>query len=228
MPNFQLRFLKPDDTVRHVEELESASDAEARSYVLQHYPQRATELWDGERRVSRRVSPRHESRLRGEYPWECLYPVLSRYELGQLERSGPLPYSDFQRLGGTGMAVLARLSATLSGRCVSVRAVSHPAAPATIVKTARYALLSVAREGDGWTGSSHCTVWSSVEEGADVTEGLVADAAAGLLQAHAAEGILWPGRQPTHTRLARVGLRFASSALVGWRLPPTTGPCANA
>ncbi len=226
MTVYHLRFLRPDDSYKKTIELEFNSDKEARLFVVENYPQRATELWAHDRRVLRRTSPAHDARLRGDYPKVCLYPVLIQFELDQLATQyGLMAYTDFELIGRTAMGVYRALGYRLSNHGVWYRAVSHPGPPPTVAQHARFQFGISGQHDDGWSGLTSCNIASHVRDGTAILDDLLSDTAAGLVEAQAKIGInLKPDSLdqayvvPPKGHLVREGLYFTGVALCPWRL----------
>lgn len=183
MPTYDIRFLKPDDScAESVISHDFASDAEVSDFVRAHYGRKALEVWQGKRRVTRRVSGAHDARAKGVWPQSCRYAALSQWSLQGCERRyGPLPFAEFERLGQASQSVLKALQAGLSRHPVWIRAQDHPAAPPT-TPSIRVSFHPAHRAADQWVGHTALGVFAAAQDGPAIVEDLV-DAASSVLTA---------------------------------------------
>lgn len=193
MTSYQLRFIRPDDTFKKSLELEFGSEKEARDFVVESYPQRATELWSNGRRVSRRTSPRHEERLRGFFPRVSRFPVLHDSEFRKLEqRHGLIAYSDFELIGSTAMQVYRELGKRLLRHGVWYRAFYYPLPPPSAAQHAYFSFGISEQYANEWVGFANCGIYSHSRDGPAILDDLITAAAAGLIEAFGAAGIAIP------------------------------------
>jgi hypothetical protein len=127
MPLYEIRFLRSDDSYTRTLEQEFESDAAARSFQVQHYPQKATELWCADRRVNRRVSPAHDARIRGAYPSTWRYPGLSGVQSIERRLKRDLSYGEFQMLGEASRVIVGTLRESMAKHNVLVVAANEKA-----------------------------------------------------------------------------------------------------
>ncbi len=185
MPTYQVRFLRPDDSyAKAALEQDFASDADVCDYVRSHHGQKALEVWEGERLVTRRVSAAHDARLRGWYRRSCRYPAIQDGALDELERRyGPMPYPEFERLGLTSQLIFEAFKAAMAEHPVWIRANGHPAAPPTIASV-RVSFHPTRRDDDQWIGWTTASVFSSSRDEEAIVEDVMRAAQAAMMTAH--------------------------------------------
>jgi hypothetical protein len=187
MPTYAIRFLKPDDTyAKAVISQEFTSDAEVSDFARQHYGQKALEIWEGDRRVVRRVSGAHEARAKGIWPQCCRYPAPSTWSLQSHDRtSGELPFSEFEQLCQASQAIFQTLKLEMARHPIWIRAQAHPAAPPNLAWI-RMSFHPSRRDPDGWVGWTTLSVFSPAGDGASIVDDVVDAATTAVRKAHAA------------------------------------------
>lgn len=182
MASYEIRFVRPDNSyAKKTLECEFESDSEAWHFLVQTYPQRATETWSGSRLVFRRVSPAHDARLRGHYPKVCRFPTISIHQLEKAEADfGEISDPLFDEFGRCSLEIFYDLRETMAIHQVWVRATGHPEAPPTVHQRMGFIFWLQHKDAAGWHGVGECSIRSREIDGPEVVNDIL-DAAAECL-----------------------------------------------
>lgn len=221
MPTYSIRFLKPDDSYAKAVIVDDfANDAAVSEYVRASYGQKALEIWEGKRRVARRVSGAHEARAKGLWPQSCRYPALSVWSPASFERRGAvLPFGEFEMLGRASQSVFDGVKAGLAQHPVWVRAVAHPAAPPR-VPSVRLSFHPARRDADQWVGWTTLSVFAPADDGPAIVEDIVGAATEALTRAHDACRGMAASKNLKIKPLLTVGVTMSGGLDGDWSLAP--------
>lgn len=150
------------------------------TYLVENYPQKPCEVWLGDRRVVRRVSPAHDRRLKNSNSISNFLitandPFISEWSLYNIvKRSGFIPDSEFRIFRESAEIIYSHLVQRFSRHPIWLRGENHPAAPAVVDQIITF---SFHPSGDypagAWYGGALAQAWSRANDGPDILQDIV-------------------------------------------------------
>ena len=215
MNKYEVRFIRKGGVVFKNIWVDATSDKEIIEHVINTWPQRPSEIWEGDRSVMRRVPRAYDSDYVPIYESNCIYPALNISNTAQVGRDKPIPYEQFQHIGLVSMRLFRDVRDQMGAYGVWVYATGHPLLPPSIERGARFSVKLVTLSDELMSGYTNCDVWSILGDGDDILEDISDLALISLHNAHMREGISYSDMGYVE-RIAKDGLFLYKPSHVSW------------
>lgn len=226
MPEYMIKLLRRDDSVRREFVVILDDENECGTYLVENHGQTPAEVWLEGERIMRRVSPAHDLRSKGYRQDRTVVgptvpSLINRWSLHQFEQKhGLIGSKERNRLETAASCEFQRLRETFSKHPVWVRADTYPLAPPSVDQHVRFSFGISRWEGGEWEGWIIIDANSRERDG----EAILADMVGLIDQTLNSSTIVSRARAPTGVAMmprpqtVRVGLFLVQHTSATWRL----------